>query len=121
MKKLILLFVTMFLISGITFADNDPKRTPQQRAEIQSVKLKRAAALTDDQTAKVRSTLEATFTEIDKARNSGKDKEAIKKDVQALKAKLDAEMKTILTDTQYQTYLAEKAKVEAKRKEKSKK
>jgi outer membrane PBP1 activator LpoA protein len=120
MKTLNVVFATAALLFGsltVTAQDQTKtKKTPIERAQMHTNKMVKELSLTEEQKAKVLEVNIGIAQKNDAIRNDPNMTPSAKKE--SLKSTQDArdlQMKTILTEAQYTTYLERKAEIQAKK------
>lgn len=120
MKLLNALLIGAALTFGasVASAQDQPKakKTPVERAQMHTNKMAKELNLTEEQKAKVLEVNIGIAQKNDAIRNDPNMTHATKKE--SLKSTQDArdlQMKTILTEAQYKTYLERKAEIQAKK------
>lgn len=122
MKNLIVAIALFLAASPAVFAQEAAARerlAPEERAEIQTIRLTKALALTAEQQPQVKSILLARDQKMAALRGT---KPAAKGDnlqqARAIKDEADAELKKVLSEAQFQQYAQRQEKKMAKVKEK---
>ena len=104
-KSFLLLAAAGLLATAPSFAQTQPTRTPEQRAERQTENLTRQLGLTPDQAAKVERILQAQRQEAQALRQqSGGDRRALAQSLKAGRAKYDEQLRAVLSPDQYTKY-----------------
>lgn len=107
--KNIFLAITFLFIS--TFVLGQAPMTTDQKAEETVSKLKTDLSLTDEQIPKVKAITVDRITKITAAKKkNGADKPRMQADSNKIFAEWETQLKTILTEGQYATYIATKNK-----------
>jgi hypothetical protein len=112
MKKLIVSMIALLLLIGGTVnAQNQTRRTPEERAKTQADAVKTALTLTEEQNAKVYAILLVTSKQIDSVMtaNAGGDRSAMMGLMKPISDARDAKIKTVLTPDQAVQFEAKKA------------
>ena len=104
-KSFLLLAAAGLLATAPSFAQTQPTRTPEQRAERQTENLTRQLGLTPDQAAKVERILQAQRQEAQALRQqNGGDRRALAQSLKAGRAKYDEQLRAVLSPDQYTKY-----------------
>ncbi len=113
-KKILILFtvaiasVNMFAQEGAPPRKDAPKKTPEERAENMTKRMTKEFALTAEQQTKVKVLILKTELE----------KEKMKNELKEGRAKMEEEMKTILTSEQFQRFKQKGEEMKNKRHDK---
>jgi len=102
MKK-ILFVITLVLVSvAITFAQNGPKRSAEERTAIFVKNLGKEMTLTEEQSTKITAIQLETFKKVDEIREKGMagDKKAMRQEVKSANDAAETSIKALLTDEQ---------------------
>ncbi len=115
MKKIILIFTLVMSLAGITnsFAQDKKQKSPDEMAQNRSAMWKKELALTDDQTAQLKTALSDRITKVGQAKGLT-DKGAKKTAVTAAKTEFDTKAKSIFTPEQYAKFTAKKEELKKK-------
>jgi hypothetical protein len=114
MKKLLISMIALLLLIGGTVnAQNQQRRTPEERLKMQVDAVKTALTLTDDQTTKVTSILAATAKRTDSLRqaNQGGDRSAMMGLMKPISESRNAQIKAVLTPDQAKIFEDKKAEL----------
>ncbi len=101
------LFAAFILLGQVSTANaaGMKGKTPEQRAEMKSMNLKKDLKLNDDQTMKVKDALVEHYRQEDMCKMK-KDKAMMKSDMMRMHDDLNMKMKTVLNEGQYKMYEA---------------
>lgn len=114
MKKLIVSMIALLLLIGGTVnAQNQTRRTPEERAKMQADAVKTSLTLTDEQTTKVYTILLVTSKQTDSLRtaNAGGDRTAMMGLMKPISDARDAKIKAVLTPEQAVQFEAKKGEL----------
>ena len=112
MKK-ILLVITLVLVNvAVTFAQNGPKRSSEERAAMFVKNLGKEMTLTEEQSTKIQAIQLETFKKVDEIREKGMagDKKAMRQEVKSANEAAEVSIKSLLTDEQKTKFDAWQAK-----------
>ena len=123
MKKTIVsgvLVICMFFLIGQVGAQEKQMPPASKRAAKITEWMKTNLSLSADQEPKVQDINLKYATKVDEVKSSTDDRKKKMKTLKSNEAAKDAELKSIFTDSQYQTYLSKKDEMKKKLKEKRK-
>jgi Spy/CpxP family protein refolding chaperone len=112
MKKIFFALTFLLTITAITFAQDNQKKTPEERATVNIQKMKKELSITQEQADKAYPILVENAKKLDAIRATGKD-EAKKDEIAKQKEATDLKLKEILTPEQFTKYEAHKDAKEA--------
>ncbi len=113
MKKLALFFMICILALGATFAQQEAKKTPEERAEKQIARMTEDLSLTDEQVAKLKPAIVTRITKVREARQAN-NQEGIKN----ARKEYHEILKSTLTEEQFKKHKELKKEGKANRKNK---
>ena len=107
----------LLLIGGTVNAQNQTRRTPEERAKMQADRFKTALTLTEEQTTKVYEIVLSAAKQMDSLRsaNPGGDRASMMETMKPINAARDVKLKAVLTPEQATTYEAKKAELTGRR------
>jgi len=102
MKKLIAFFVVGLLSTTLTFAQNDQRRSPEERAQRQTEQLTKELNLSTEQAEKVKALSDERMKQMQEMRANGARPDRQK--MQELQENYEAKLKPVLTTEQWTKY-----------------
>jgi len=111
MKLIVMMIALVLGVTVFANAQTKVKKTPEQRAQHQTVKLQKQLKLTADQSAKIKVILLTRATKVDSLKQiaANGNRKAIKGKRKAIGQTTDQQLKSVLTATQQKNYEAWKA------------
>jgi len=111
MKRIVMMIALVLGVTVFANAQNKVKKTPEQRAQHQTVKLQKQLKLTADQSAKVKGILLARATKVDSLKQiaANGNKKALKGQRKAIAQTTNQQLKAVLNANQQKSYEALKA------------
>ena len=119
MKKLMMIFVSIFMVSSVLLAQERQHPSAESVAKKQTERMAEKLSLTNEQKAQIETINLKYAQKSQEARQA--EKEAQKAGFQQFKEEKNAELKAVLTDEQYTKYQQENPRKDKMRKSKGKK
>jgi protein CpxP len=111
MKRILIMIALVLGVTVFANAQNKVKKTPEQRAQHQTVKLQKQLKLTADQSVKVKGILLARANKVDSLKKiaANGNKKAFKTQRKAVAQNTDQQLRSVLNANQQKSYEALKA------------